>query len=83
MSRLAPLDKALVLILVPIWVACFALGVRTLVRGGRDLVGTVSGNRKPGGLARARAALPIPIGATTSAALDGNPPAEVVPLRGA
>ncbi len=33
MSRLAPLDKALVLILVPIWVVCFALGVRTQVRG--------------------------------------------------
>ena len=34
MSRLAPLDKALVLILVPIWVVCFALGVRTQLRGG-------------------------------------------------
>ncbi len=34
MSRLAPLDKALVLILVPLWILCFALGVRTQVRGG-------------------------------------------------
>ncbi len=34
MSRLTPLDKALVLILVPLWVVCFALGVRTQVRGG-------------------------------------------------
>ena len=34
MSRLAPLDKALVLILVPIWVVCFALGVKTQVDGG-------------------------------------------------
>ena len=33
MSRLAPLDRALVLILVPIWVVCFALAVRTQVRG--------------------------------------------------
>jgi hypothetical protein len=34
LSRLAPFDKALVLILVPLWVVCFALGVRTQVRGG-------------------------------------------------
>ncbi len=34
MSRLAPFDKALVLILVPIWIACFTLGVRTQLRGG-------------------------------------------------
>ncbi|MDH3458236.1 MAG: PDZ domain-containing protein, partial [Gemmatimonadota bacterium] len=34
MSRLAPLDKALVLILVPLWVVCFSLGVRTQLRGG-------------------------------------------------
>ena len=34
MSRLAPLDKALVLILVPLWVVCFGLGVMTQVRGG-------------------------------------------------
>ncbi len=34
MSRLSPLDKALVLILVPLWVICFGLGVRTQVRGG-------------------------------------------------
>ena len=33
MSRLTPLDRALVLILVPLWVVCFALGVRTQVRG--------------------------------------------------
>jgi class 3 adenylate cyclase len=32
-SRIAPLDKALVLILVPLWVVCFALGVRTQLRG--------------------------------------------------
>lgn len=34
MSRLAPLDRALVLILVPIWIVCFAIGVRTQLRGG-------------------------------------------------
>ena len=34
MSRLSPFDKALVLILVPLWVVCFALGVRLEVRGG-------------------------------------------------
>ncbi|MBW2293334.1 MAG: hypothetical protein JRG94_13630, partial [Deltaproteobacteria bacterium] len=34
MSRLAPLDKMLVLILVPLWVVCFALGVRSEFRGG-------------------------------------------------
>ncbi len=32
MSRLAPLDKALVLILVPLWVVCFGLGVMTQIR---------------------------------------------------
>ncbi|MBW2236398.1 MAG: hypothetical protein JRG85_13495 [Deltaproteobacteria bacterium] len=39
MSRLTPLDRVLVLILVPIWVVCFALGVRTQVRGGGYTVG--------------------------------------------
>ncbi len=34
MSRLAPLDKALVLILVPLWVVCFALAVKTQIDGG-------------------------------------------------
>ena len=34
MKRLTPLDRALVLILVPLWVVCFALGVRTQLRGG-------------------------------------------------
>ena len=34
MSRLAPLDKALVLILVPLWVACFGMSVRTQIEGG-------------------------------------------------
>jgi len=34
LSRLAPLDKALVLILVPLWVVCFSLGVKTQIRGG-------------------------------------------------
>ncbi len=34
LSRLAPLDKALVLILVPLWVVCFAVSVRTQLRGG-------------------------------------------------
>ena len=34
MGRLAPLDKALVLILVPLWAVCFALGVKTQVDGG-------------------------------------------------
>jgi len=33
LSRLAPLDKALVLILVPLWVICFGLGIRTQLRG--------------------------------------------------
>ncbi|MCZ6465230.1 MAG: hypothetical protein O7A09_12925, partial [Proteobacteria bacterium] len=34
MSRLSPLDKALVLILVPLWVVCFGLGVRNQLLGG-------------------------------------------------
>jgi class 3 adenylate cyclase len=34
LSRLAPLDKVLVLILVPLWAICFGLGVRAQVRGG-------------------------------------------------
>ena len=34
LRRLAPLDKALVLVLVPLWVVCFALGVRSQIRGG-------------------------------------------------
>jgi class 3 adenylate cyclase len=34
---LAPLDKALVLIFVPLWIVCFALGVRTQVMGGGDI----------------------------------------------
>ncbi len=33
MSRLAPLDKVLVLILVPLWAICFGLSVRTQLRG--------------------------------------------------
>ncbi len=33
MSRLAPLDKALVLILVPLWIVCFGLSIRTLIAG--------------------------------------------------
>ena len=37
LSRLAPLDKALVLILVPLWVVVFALGVKTQVMGGPTL----------------------------------------------
>jgi len=28
MSRLSPLDKALVLILVPLWVVCFVLSLK-------------------------------------------------------
>ena len=32
MSRLGPLDKALVLILVPLWAVCFALSVRSSLR---------------------------------------------------
>ncbi len=32
LSRLTPLDKALVLILVPLWVVGFSLHVRTQVR---------------------------------------------------
>ena len=34
LRRLAPLDKALVLILVPLWVVCFGLAVRTQIEGG-------------------------------------------------
>ncbi|MEE8475005.1 MAG: hypothetical protein V3T01_06620, partial [Myxococcota bacterium] len=34
MNRFAPLDKALVLILVPLWVLCFALAVKTQIEGG-------------------------------------------------
>jgi hypothetical protein len=34
LSRLAPLDKALVLILVPLWVVCFGLAVKTQIEGG-------------------------------------------------
>ncbi len=34
MKRLAPLDRALVLILVPLWAVCFAVSVRTQLRGG-------------------------------------------------
>jgi len=39
LSRLAPFDKALVLILVPLWVVCFSLAVKTQieVRGYADL----------------------------------------------
>ena len=37
LSRLAPLDKALVLILVPLWVVCFSLSIRTQVRGAGSL----------------------------------------------
>ena len=31
MSRLTPLDKALVLILVPLWLICFSLGVKSQI----------------------------------------------------
>ena len=42
LSHLAPLDKALVLILVPLWVVWFGLGVRTQVLGlGTAAVGLV------------------------------------------
>ncbi len=33
MSRLAPLDKVLLVILVPLWLVCFGLSVRTQLRG--------------------------------------------------
>jgi class 3 adenylate cyclase len=33
LSRLAPLDRTLVLILVPLWLVCFGLGVRTQMLG--------------------------------------------------
>ncbi len=36
MRHLAPLDKALVLILVPLWAVCFVLGVRMQVEGGGE-----------------------------------------------
>jgi class 3 adenylate cyclase len=36
-SRLAPLDKALVLILVPLWVVCFALSVKTQIQDMRTI----------------------------------------------
>ena len=42
MSRLAPLDKALVLILVPLWIVCLTLTVRTQVRGGGKVLLGVS-----------------------------------------
>jgi class 3 adenylate cyclase len=37
LSRLAPLDRALVLILVPIWIVCFGLSVKTQVDGTRGV----------------------------------------------
>jgi class 3 adenylate cyclase len=37
LSRLAPLDKALVLILVPLWVVCFGLSVKTQIDGTRGM----------------------------------------------
>ncbi|MDH3213388.1 MAG: hypothetical protein OEM05_12970 [Myxococcales bacterium] len=39
MGRLEPLDKALVVILVPLWVVCFALSVRTQIDGGGVVAG--------------------------------------------
>ncbi len=42
MSRLAPFDKALVWILVPLWIVCFALSVRTQLRGGGVAIVAVS-----------------------------------------
>ncbi len=39
MSRLAPLDRVLVPILVALWVVVFALGVRNQIRGGPGLFG--------------------------------------------
>ena len=43
LSRLTSLDRALVLILVPIWVVCFALAVRSQVRGhGRPALGVAA-----------------------------------------
>ena len=42
MSRLAPLDKALVLILVPLWVASFANCVWIQVRGGGTAIVALS-----------------------------------------
>jgi class 3 adenylate cyclase len=35
LSRLTPFDKALLWILVPLWVVCFSLGVWTQIEGGR------------------------------------------------
>ncbi len=34
MSRLAPLDKALVVILVPLYLLCFGLAAKTQIEGG-------------------------------------------------
>ncbi|MDJ0869086.1 MAG: hypothetical protein QNK03_23460, partial [Myxococcota bacterium] len=42
LSRLAPLDKALLLILVPLWLVCFGLAVRSQVEGGGFIVLGVS-----------------------------------------
>ena len=42
MSRLAPLAKALVLILVPLWMVVFALGVKTQIRDVRNTAPAVS-----------------------------------------
>ncbi|MBW2447366.1 MAG: hypothetical protein JRG83_15730, partial [Deltaproteobacteria bacterium] len=68
MSRLAPLDKALVLILVPLWVVWFAVAVHSQVRGGGfpmvvvslegaehypEITGEVSQNYPPDWLAHA------------------------------
>jgi class 3 adenylate cyclase len=42
LSRLAPLDKALVLILVPLWIVVFTLGVRTQIREVRNTAIAIS-----------------------------------------
>jgi class 3 adenylate cyclase len=49
LSRLAPLDKALVLILVPLWLACFGLAVKVQFDGGgAALIGlSTDGDRYP------------------------------------
>jgi membrane-associated protease RseP (regulator of RpoE activity) len=71
MSRFAPLDRALVLILVPIWVVCFSLAMKVqLEGGGAALIGvSTSGDRHP-------------VLTGESSALFGFDPLEKAGLRG-
>jgi class 3 adenylate cyclase len=71
LSRLAPLDRALVLILVPLWVVCFALAMKVqLDGGGAALIGVSSSSDR------------YPILTGESSALFGFDPLEDAGLRG-